>query len=480
MTDAPKILPRIVYDRLRAASSKCALPDRALPEQLGPEQAHPDADLLAAFAEQALSASERDGVLAHLALCGDCREVAALSLPVAAETEAARATPISIPTERNSPASPALVWAKPAWTNFAWAKFAWPSLRWAALAAGIAVVATVLMVRPGKRNEATLHSAKPPVATIAPPASGPEIASSSIASSPMAQSAGLAKSNGAQPKPELQLYKKLKTEKSVTPAQAESEILLADNRKDAGQADELSAAPSAGVAALDARTSRGATETVEVSGAAANLVEVAPSTEARLMARNQMAAVEKAKPAPQETEGNARQKAEAAVTHAPARSQSSNVTYAAKLASPAIPPMANASASTMARNVTWTIAAGVLQRSLNSGQSWQNALRADRPLLCYASHGEQVWTGGQAGTLFHSTNGGVTWTQVQPSIQGMTLGSDITHIELRGDDLRDNELRDDVRGNLLNPAEIVVSTSNHETWSSADGGKTWEKTPENQ
>ena len=61
-------VPKIVYDRLRAAL---------------PKQAHPDADLLTAFAEQALLATERDGVLQHLALCGDCREVAALALPAA-------------------------------------------------------------------------------------------------------------------------------------------------------------------------------------------------------------------------------------------------------------------------------------------------------------------------------------------------------------------------------------------------------------
>jgi photosystem II stability/assembly factor-like uncharacterized protein len=55
--------------------------------------------------------------------------------------------------------------------------------------------------------------------------------------------------------------------------------------------------------------------------------------------------------------------------------------------------------------------------------------------------------------------------QVQPSIKGQPLSSDVTHIDLRGD----------VRGDVRGPAEIVVSTSNHEIWSSADGGKTWEK-----
>jgi photosystem II stability/assembly factor-like uncharacterized protein len=94
---------------------------------------------------------------------------------------------------------------------------------------------------------------------------------------------------------------------------------------------------------------------------------------------------------------------------------------------------------------------------MDSGQSWQNTLHADHPLLCYASHDNDVWAGGQAGTLFHSADSGVTWAQVQPSIKGQQLGFDVTHIDVRG------------------PAEIVVSTSNHEIWSSADGGKTWNK-----
>lgn len=42
---------------------------------------HPDADQLSAFMEQALPAHERERVLAHLAICPDCRETVALSLP---------------------------------------------------------------------------------------------------------------------------------------------------------------------------------------------------------------------------------------------------------------------------------------------------------------------------------------------------------------------------------------------------------------
>jgi hypothetical protein len=439
-------VPKIVYDRLRAARPERALPGRALPERLGPERAHPDADLLTAFAEQALSPTERDRVLEHLALCGDCREVVALALPaadivaapIAAEGEAVRATATLTKAERN-------------WLTSR--RFAWPTLRWAALAAGIAVVASVLLLRPGKLNQAMLPSVNPQVATTAPPASGPQIASSSTD-----QSTALARTDEAREKSQLQLSKKLKAGQVVMPSlQAERRMSLAENKKNAGQAALLPAAPSAGAPALDATTSRRATETVEVAGAAI-AVEAAPSPEGSLMARNEAPAIEKAKPALQGLEANEQQETKAAVVvPAPARSQARNVMSTAKLASPASP--------TLARNVIWAITGGALQRSLDSGQSWQNALRADHPLLCYASHDEDVWTGGQAGALFHSANRGVTWVQVRPSIKGHALSSDVTHIDLHGD----------VRGDVRGPAEIVLSTSNNEIWSSADGGKTWDE-----
>ena len=51
---------------------------------------HPDADLLTAFSEQLLTGREREGVVEHLARCGDCREVVAFALPAMEEAAAAR------------------------------------------------------------------------------------------------------------------------------------------------------------------------------------------------------------------------------------------------------------------------------------------------------------------------------------------------------------------------------------------------------
>jgi len=414
-------VPKIVYDRLQAA-----LRGRALPEQ-----AHPDADLLTAFAEQALAAAERDGVLEHLALCGDCREVIAVALPVAdsvaapaaAETDAVRATPIAAKAQRN-------------WLTV----FAWPTLGWAALAAGVALAASVLLLRPEKRTVATLPSATSPIAVTAPQAPAPQIASA------------LTKNDEAPPRAEMRLSKKLNPGPVVTPSpQAESGMLLADNKKRSGEATRLSATPPAQARAFDVPSSPGATAADEVSATTA-AVELSPPAEGSLMARNAAPAIEKAKPALQ-GEGNTQLKTNIAVGAATAPSQSRNMMAAAQLAS--------AASQTPAHNVTWAISAGVLQRSLDKGQSWEDALHADHPLLCYASRDEDVWTGGLAGTLFHSPNGGITWVKVQPSIKNGALSSDITHIDLRGD----------ARG----PAEIVISTNNNEIWRSADGGKTWDK-----
>jgi hypothetical protein len=224
--------------------------------------------------------------------------------------------------------------------------------------------------------------------------------------------------------------------------------MLADNKKESAQANKLPAAPTAGakVFAFDAPTSRGANETVEVTNENV-AVETAPSAEGNLMARNQSPAIEKAKPARSTESSQLQDTVSTSIVQLPL--QGRNVASMAK-------PKSSAK-QTSTPNVTWTVTNGFLQRSLDSGQSWQSALRWDHPLLCYATHGADVWTGGQAGTLFHSADGGVTWVQVQPAIKGQQLGADITHIDVRG------------------PAEVIVFTSNSETWSSTDGGTTWEK-----
>jgi hypothetical protein len=373
-------LPKIVCDRMRNAPAEQRPPDVTISES-----AHLDADLLAAFAEQALSGAERDSVLGHLALCGDCREVAALALP-AGETEL---PPIAGENKNDG------------WTTFPRdgapaprkLSFASSSLRWTALAAGVAVAGAMLLLHPGTLHQARLPYAGPRrVATALPPESGSRIASPDT-SSPAA---------------------------------------VVDRGADKGTANQQIAGKM-GKKKVSART-----EKQPIAPAAANSLMARNDTSLNLPltgAPMDAPAIEKAKPASREEP-----------------------------------------------NVTWTITAGGLQRSLDSGQSWQTSLRADGRLLCYAARGEDVWTGGQAGTLFHSPDGGATWIRVQPSIKDGGLTSDVTNINLTSIDATNMDVRnmavrniDVINMDRAGLGEIVISTSNNEIWSSTDGGKTWEK-----
>ena len=343
-------LPKIVYDRLRARPAHGPL-----------AQQHPDADLLAAFSEQMLSASEREGVLDHLALCEDCRDAIALTLPpgeaaavsVPVETERDRA--ISISTAKKGKEKEKKNWAP---------RFAWPNLHWAALAAGVAVLASFLVLHPRKLNQPALTSiSQQPIANATPSSN------SRIAAAPPSQSVPLDRSK----KDEVR-------SKAVSPdvgnrsKRRESPTLLAKN-------------------------------------------ENKPSSENALMARNDAPAygapaIEKAKPARQEDES--------------------------EIAKTTKKEEQSAGAASMEK-VRWGIEAGGLQRSLDGGQTWQIALRSDHPLLSYASRGTDVWAGGKAGALFHSSDAGLTWTQVQPSIHDEALRADITQIDLPKDVMPDNE-----------------------------------------
>src|SRR5207248_3733855 len=86
---------------------------------------HPDAELLSAFAENALPVSERQTVLAHLSSCADCRDVVFLAAPVASEEQQVFAAPKS---------------------------HRYFALRWGTLAACIAIGSVLLIARHDSRR----------------------------------------------------------------------------------------------------------------------------------------------------------------------------------------------------------------------------------------------------------------------------------------------------------------------------------------
>ena len=355
MTDIPKI----AYARLRVPPPK----DVAL------AGTHPEMELLTAFMEQALLPSGRESVLGHLVLCEECREIVALAMPAAEifdgrppAQEMLGQVPVRepFPEEDDQQVSIPIATKRNRWFGFAR-----PNLGWAALAAGVAIAASTLVLYPLRQKQAMLPTSNQTLASNVPLAAD----SQSVAKS---QQSSEGSNRQASP---------LKGPLSRHDQSAEA--LLADNRY--------------------------------------------PREEA-LIAPKPASPIEKAKPALQSGE-----------TQVPSGST--------------------------AGAFKWKISAGVLERSFDNGRSWQVGLRADHPLLCYASRGQDIWVGGQVGTLFHSNDDGLTWAQVRAS-NDESFSGDVTRIELRNTD---------VANGLNVVTEIVASTGTGEVWNSIDGGKTWNR-----
>jgi hypothetical protein len=107
----------------------------------------------------------------------------------------------------------------------------------------------------------------------------------------------------------------------------------------------------------------------------------------------------------------------------------------------------------------WTLSSdGTLQRSLDSGRTWQTIPVSSQTLFrALAANGLDIWVGGAAGALFHSSDAGQRWTQVRPVVDGEALEDDIIGVEFT----------DTLHGKLTSSME--------ETWITADAGQTWQK-----
>lgn len=150
-----------------------------------------------------------------------------------------------------------------------------------------------------------------------------------------------------------------------------------------------------------------------------------------------------------------------------------------------------------ARPPRWSIsAAGVLQRSFDQGNTWQDVNVGGGPLVsdrrdldisaetqsardtkaarakvksagkkdasspvfrAVAANGSDVWAGGLNASLYHSTDSGNHWTQIVPASAGSILTGDVVGIE------------------FPDPQHGKLSTSAAETWVTTDSGQTWQK-----
>lgn len=417
-------LPKIVGQRLQAVSAKT----------------HPDANLLAAFAEKSLLPREQSQVMEHLASCAVCREVVAQAQPEAALQKVAVAA-------RGRQSS--------------W--FHSTAVRWAALAACVAVVGAVVISRSRFENKPAdkiaLYKAPVEVAKTEPvpvPTAAPAESEATRRN----------ESKTAQLQDNLQAGRKRDTDQI---AGLEKRQLAMAAPKPQGEQSQVFGYSGE----LDTKQKVSTTNGNVEAGSAAVQVETKALEEAKAnkkefsadkamktpAAHNEVAQAQTvaANPpaAPQAKSGPV----SGVASNQPAQSESAQVNglyskdgYVANGA-----PAGALRSGVRFPTPRWQLSPeGKLLRSADLGESWQPiSLGENAVFRALSVNGRAVWVGGSKGSLFYSPNAGESWQQIKPSSNGQTLTADVTGIEFK------------------DPQHGKVTTSDHQTWTTTDGGHTW-------
>ena len=464
---------------------------------------HPDLDLLTAFIEQVLPEAERSQVVQHLADCGYCREIVALSLPEPQPDQVAAA-----------PAPRRTIW----WV---------PAYRWAAVAATVAIAATLVVEKPWKRSSTSLEPAKTvsedsqgaasqpssgtiapaPAANNAPTTESPATGNDALGMATPAPARASRRNDGGAPglvarddgavKAESQnrsgvvlgAIDGLRKAPVMAPAPPPPVTVVQAAPVPATQASTMDAEPdylnrtilnnqtaetSAKAVPPEAPTPRGASAAQDVGQAR----KFTPKISAQYLADNKMdvpvvppqTEAEAAAPSAADStlaksggfklKSRAREAISKTVTTvknaASAKSAPStffSLAAPASISGSSLTDADHDATRTSPPQVRWRITPeGTLLRSTDVG-GWHQVYSEspDIQFRVVQPHGSEVWAGGNHGTLIHSWDGGVDWNKL--SVPDSSA-SDITGISIDGDN-------------------VQVKTSNGQTFVSNDHGKTW-------
>jgi hypothetical protein len=406
-------VPKIVSERLRATT-------------VGID--HPDADVLAAFRERALTDRERVAVLEHLARCGDCRGIIALSLPAQEATQ------------------PVLSPARGTWIT-------WPALRWGFAAVGIIVVASfgIFEYQQHAREQST-------IATF----NEPRVESSD---------SRVAAQGGAQPAEAVSTsQQKQKSKLATSSAAAKTQSRQITHGSGVGKADSVLAAnipATSETVMVEATRGTPRDEASQVQATPAQLSQA--QTDA--LAGNQTLAAQLENSNAREEQSDSVIKAKQATTPVASAATSAaprwaisaagalqrsfdqgntwqNVDVTANLASTELKSSASLDSETLAR---------AKENNDSADKKAPTASLASPVFRVFAVNGSDVWVGGTNSVLYHSIDGGSRWSQIVPVSSGASLTGDVIVLE------------------FANATQGRVRTSTGETWATIDNGQTWQK-----
>ncbi len=432
-------LPNIVRERLKATAGGD----------------HPDADLLTAFAEQALPDRERSRVLLHLSRCADCRDVLALALPplkAAALLDTARPAP--------------------------W--FQWKVLRWGAVVACVVIVGSAVLLR---RDTFQMQSAKTSAVREEPAAEqyAYERADQDAAARVRAQQALSSNAENANEKDIGRLRDKAlkrsmppKLPASAPASPASPVAALSPGVKDNKQVIVGAMHGASGAGALGGMAAKSAENWTSAPAQAVSdegkkpLPEARNVTDLEMLGRSSEVVEVQVGAAPAlDTEASSDK------PEAPGKAKAASSGLLDAMAAPEVLTKSQATRSeeTVRQKMDrapgfrhsplsrWTISSdGRLQHSIDAGKTWQPVPVGDKASFrALSANGPDVWVGGAAGLLYHSADSGASWTQVKPAFANVTLTADIAAIEFT-----------DVQHGK-------ITTSNGEVWTTEDAGQNWRK-----
>ncbi len=471
--------------------------------QNGETQAHPDADMLTAYMEQSLAPAESKTVVAHLAVCEPCREVVALSQALMAQPET-QTVLAPVPVAR-------------------WRKLFTPVFGAAAAVAAMAVIAVTVLQLPQKHPQQALNGpgSNPPGSRAAQETQQAQ-APASVEPAPEAKAAAPTQQADAQvtsartdlsasakdTEARLEDSGRTRAAKKLAPVEpttvpppppAKVPVLTAalpkkdyvnTNFFNANGPDKIvveshgNNLPPAPQPQPGAATTPFTTANNKITIFADLPANAAGNSNVRLMTPS---------PAPEHlgctvckfvqstahtlgfhspvrtpalragTLGNSalggpgmfsgaiEKNQPAEISAAPARADADSFAASSSLSAGAMAPSLRKSADSAAP--VWKVADGKLLKSSSPSQ-WEDAYPVASSTMEFSfvnARGNDVWAGGSHASLIHSRDGGQTWETIK--------------------------LGDNASGSIVSiiagTMSVQVKTSDNQTWSSTDAGKTW-------